>query len=435
MRFPLPVLLISAALLLAGCAGTPAPAPVTPEELSSLEAEQARSARDPDVLTRIGIRFYQGKAYQRAVDVLAAALQLRPAFNTAVYLGLSQEALGQFGPAERSYRQAGAGQVTRSQQEELNRRIASLSRARLLAEARQAIARESTFTSLPPMPNTVAVLPWSYVGTDPAMAPLGYGLAHLVVTDLSGISRLTLIERERIQAMLDEMTLVDGGRVSPATAARAGRLLRASLVLHGIVRQTADGIRLEATVVRTEDGSVQASGGAGDRTERLFALEKSVVLDLVSQMGIQLSPAEQRSLSERPTQDLQAFLAFSRGLEAESRGDFRGASGLFSAAAGRDPAFGAARRLLDLNTRLAEASGSTPASLARVASPLAVADPLARGEVLRSSVQVIVPSTGGDVDRRTRLPVANPRLPEALGQDNPSRLAIIGDILILIPRP
>jgi hypothetical protein len=48
---------------------------------------------------------------------------------------------------------------------------------------------------------------------------------------------------------------------------------------------------------------------------------------------------------------------------------------------------------------------------------------------------VIVPSTGGDVDRRTRLPVANPRLPEALGQDNPSRLAIIGDILILIPRP
>jgi hypothetical protein len=52
-----------------------------------------------------------------------------------------------------------------------------------------------------------------------------------------------------------------------------------------------------------------------------------------------------------------------------------------------------------------------------------------------SAIAVINPSTGGEVDRRTRLPVANPRLPEALGQDNPSRIAIIGELIILIPRP
>jgi hypothetical protein len=52
-----------------------------------------------------------------------------------------------------------------------------------------------------------------------------------------------------------------------------------------------------------------------------------------------------------------------------------------------------------------------------------------------SAMAVIAPSTGGEVDRRTRLPVTNPRLPEALGQDNPSRIAIIGELIILIPRP
>jgi TolB-like protein len=434
MRFSGPSILGLASLLI-GCAGRAGPAPVTPEEIGVLEAEQARFAEDPEVLTRIGIRFYEGQDYQRASDVLGAALTLRPAFTTAVYQGLSQEALGQFAEAEQSYRTAGSVRITPKQREELDHRLASLSRTRLLAEARQAIARESTLTSLPPVPNTVAVLPWTYVGANRTLEPLGYGLAHLVVTDLSSISRLTLVERERVQALLDEMALAGNGWVDPGTAARTGRLLRASHVLHGVVRETADGVRLEATIVRTSDGAVQASGGAGDRVEQLFALEKTVVLDLVGQMGIELAPAERQALTERPTQDLQAFLAFSRGLEAEGRGDFRGASALFSAAAGRDPAFGAARRLLDVNTQLAASAGSSPAALARVASPLVMMDASARGEVLRNAVQMIVPSTGGEVDRRTRLPVANPRLAEALGQDNPSRLAVIGDILILIPRP
>jgi len=423
------------ASLLTGCAGTPAPAPVTPQERQALEAEQARYRDDPEVLTRIGIRFYEGEEWRRAADVLAVAQRLRPAFTTAVYLGLSQERLGEYPAAELSYRAAGALDITPRQREELDRRLTSLSQARLVAEARQAVAREATLAGQPGGRNTVAVLPWSYVGADPSLEPLGYGLAHLVVSDLAAIEGLALVERERIQALLQELALSDAGRVDPATAARAGRLLRASHVLHGVVRQTDQGVRLEATVIRTDDGSIAASGGAGDRLDRLFALEKAVVLDLVGQMGIPLSPAEQRALTERPTQDLQAFLAFSRGLEAERRGDFRGATTLFSAAASRDPAFGAARRLLDVSSQLAAAAGSSPASLARVASPVAMMDASARGDVLRSSVQVIVPSTGGEVDRRTRLPVANPRLPEALGQDNPSKLAIIGDILILIPRP
>jgi hypothetical protein len=33
------------------------------------------------------------------------------------------------------------------------------------------------------------------------------------------------------------------------------------------------------------------------------------------------------------------------------------------------------------------------------------------------------------------MPVANPRLPEALRQDNPSRIAGLGELIILIPRP
>ena len=170
--------------------------------------------------------------------------------------------------------------------------------------------------------------------------------------------------------------------------------------MQGLVRQTRDGVRLEATILRTDDGTSEATMSAGDKLERLFAVEKTVVLGLLQQFGVRVTPAELRAITERPAQDLQAFLAASRGLEAEAR------------------------------TPL-----SNPGSLTRVASAVAPTELAARTASLMTAIAVINPSTGGEVDRRTRLPVTNPRLPEALGQDNPSRIAIIGDLIIVIPRP
>lgn len=347
-----------------------------------------------------------------ALDELAAAHAGRPTFGTALALGRAQAAAGELDAAARTYRVASQLAQGRRQRAELERALGALGRARLTAEARAAIQREAALAAEVGQPNTIAVLPWTFIGTDESLAPLSVGLAHLFITDLASIPGLTLVERERIQVMLDELAMAGEGRVDQATAARAGRLLRATRVLQGVVRQTADGVRLEAAVVRTVDGAIEATGAAGDRLTRLFAAQKAVVFDLVAQLGIPLTPAERRRLSERPTEDLQAFLAFSRGLQAAETGDYRSATRLFAFAADRDPAFGAAGRLVDVTATLASRYGA-----------------------VQSGVQGVAPSTGGVVDRRSRLPGGNSRLPEALGQDNPSKIAFVGEIIILIPRP
>lgn len=370
--------LVAGLLLAAACAGGPGPASVAP----------------------------------RSIEELAAAHASRPTFGSALALGRAQVAAGQLERAAQSYREASLLAQGRGQRAALDRALGELGRARLAVEARAAIQREAAFATEAGQPNTIAVLPWTFVGSDESLAPLSVGLAHLFITDLATIPGFTLVERERIQVMLDEMALAGEGRVDQATAARAGRLLRAARVVQGVVRQTAEGVRLEAAVVRTADGAVEASGSAGDRLTRLFALQKTVVLDLVGQLGISLTPAERRRLTDRPTEDLQAFLAFSRGLQAAETGDYRSATRLFAFAADRDPAFGAAGRLVDVTANLAS-----------------------RYDAVQSGVQGVAPSTGGVVDRRSRLPGGNSRLPEVLGQDNPSKIAFVGEIIILIPRP
>jgi TolB-like protein len=427
------------------CAQTvraPAPAPT---DVNALEARRVQSARDPDQLLDIGSAFYRAKEYARARDVFAAVLALRPgSFRARVLLGVADEGLGDQDAALDAYRRAEAMKASGEERRDLEQRLVALTRARLAAEARRAVAEERTLAATPPVPNTIAVLPWSYLGTDPAMRPLEAGLAHLIVADLSKVGRLTLLERERVQALADELQLSGTGRVEPATAARSGHLLRAARVVQGAIRETDRGaIRLDANVVSTQTAQVEATGTAADRLAELFTMEKSIVLGLLDRLGVVLSPAERRAISERPTADLQAFLAFSRGLEAEDRGNFQEATAFFRQAATRDPAFQAARERAAQSAQIGAASQMTPARLADAvqgnggaeSAPAASVD--IKAAQLRAALQGVAPSSASRLlGPGIRFPPIVPStLAEVLKQDDPAKLGAIGVILVIIPRP
>ena len=169
-----------------------------------------------------------------------------------------------------------------------------------------------------------------------------------------------------------------------------------------------------------------------------------MVLQLVERMGINLSPAERRAISERPTADLQAFLAFSRGLEAEDRGDFQEAANQFNAALQRDPNFRSARDKRAQNLQLAAAALLTPPQLAgiqqgisdRPGTPTSSQTP--RTVTLRNVISGSVPSHGGLIQTQVpggHPPVVRPPLPEALQQDDPRVPGLTGTVIIIITRP
>ncbi len=434
--------IIVASLSLIGCAPGYRSPDVSPAELPSLEAERARNPTDHQLLLRLGAAYYRAERFDRAVDVLRAAGALRPTFAGAVFLGLSFEGLGRLDSAQAAYRGAAALARSGSERSELDARLTNLTRLELAESARRAVARERELAATPPQANAVAVLPWRYLGANPDLAPLEKGITHLILTDLSKVRSLVLLERERVQAMADELRLSAAQRVEPASGARSGRLLRAARVVQGSLREETRGgnLRLDANVVATQTGAITARGGSSDRLAELFALQKRVVLDLLRQMGITLSAAERQAIAERPTADLQAFLAFSRGLDAEDRGDFATAARQFNAAATQDPSFRAARDRAAAAVRLGAAAGRPRSELVGLAGRGLMAPPGAgagRAVALQDAIDIVAPSSGGRLGRRTlaRLPMARSRLTEALRQDDPTTVGTIGEIVIVIPRP
>ncbi|MEP6473855.1 MAG: CsgG/HfaB family protein [Gemmatimonadota bacterium] len=429
-------------LLLGACGGTPAPGTVAPADLPALEAERARHPADPSVLTRIGIAYYNAKDYTRAQDALRGALAVEKGnYPATVYLGLSQEAAGNLAGARASYNTAGTLARNPAEKGEVRGLLTLLTRKDLEQAAREAVARESELSKQPPTENTIAVFPFRYLGTNPDFKPLESGLTYLVVTDLSKVNRLTLLERARVQNLVDEMKLTESGKTDPASGARSGRMLRAASVVQGTLQNgsSADRLKLDASVVATTSSTVVANGSANDDLKKLFDMEKQVVFQLLRKMNIQLTPAEQRAISERPTADLQAFLAFSNGLEAEDRGDFKAAGDAYGRAAARDPNFRAAKEHQAAVVELSGLGVSAPVALSNLGGPnVSPGDrnpPTSTGDLLHNLIGGTVPGTGHQIEIATRPPDERHNLPEVNGGGVTDPPSLTGTIIIIITRP
>jgi TolA-binding protein len=269
--------------------------------------------------------------------------------------------------------------------------------------AKLALARESTLTTLAPEPATVAVLPVTIAG-DSSLQPLSRGLAELMLTDLAMVRSLRLLERIQVGALLDEMKLGQSGRADASTAARVGRLLRAERMVQGVATIPQNGpVRMSASVVRG-DGEVRTGAEANGSFKQLLDLEKQIVFGLATELGIQLTEAERQRILRQGPKNLAAFLAYSKGLEALDRGDYRMAAAAFAAAVHADPSFQSAvehQQTAEAVPALEATPGDVSTALETVAQnpPPAALPPAAEGAL--KQVTVDVSATVGDLTTTT----------------------------------
>lgn len=179
--------------------------------------------------------------------------------------------------------------------------------------------------------------------------PLTKGITEMLITELSASPAIRVVERDRLQRLLEEQDLSRSDRVDQATAVRLGRILGAHhLLMGGFVIDPRERMRLDLRAVDVETSRVvyveTVSGKAED------------VLELIGELGrrvngrLRLPPVggDGRATPSRPSKSdqLKAVMLLSRALDEQDRGDLDGAAALYRQALEIYPGYDRARALL-----------------------------------------------------------------------------------------
>jgi TolB-like protein len=116
------------------------------------------------------------------------------------------------------------------------------------------------------------------------------GIMELLATDLAGNPKFRVVERERVQKILEEQNLTKSGAIDPATAVRVGKMLGAQYAIYGGFMNT--GKQMVLTLHSTDMETSQITNpekvqGAGDDVLALIGQASS---KMSSNMKLDVKP-------------------------------------------------------------------------------------------------------------------------------------------------
>ncbi len=201
---------------------------------------------------------------------------------------------------------------------------------------------------------TLAVIPFDRGAAAGEWDGLGTALAGMLVTDLSDVPGVRLVERERVDAVLSEVALSEQGFIDPATAVKLGHGLGADLLLLGTYSVVGGTFVLDARLVDPSNGEVRQSANATGTIAEFADAEKSLVQAVLADLDIVLAEdARLKMVGQVPTTRLDALAAYGRGAALAREGKIEDARAAYRAALEADPSFALARTgVLNLASRL-----------------------------------------------------------------------------------
>jgi len=175
------------------------------------------------------------------------------------------------------------------------------------------------------------------------LAPLSKGLADMLITDLGNLSSITIVEREKLNAVLEELKLSKSKFIDPKTAQKLGKGLAAQFILTGSYHLAGEALRIDARIVKVDSGQVAGTQKVEGKKDEFFAMEKELVELLVKTLDLKLGFSEKGKLRSNQTESFVAWSSYSAGLDAQDRGDPQKAEELFLLALKADPNYRAAK--------------------------------------------------------------------------------------------
>jgi TolB-like protein len=200
----------------------------------------------------------------------------------------------------------------------------------------------------------IAILYFDNGSDNAELSRLRKGLADMLISDLSKIKMLNVIERARLEEILKEQKLNNSKEFDASTATKVGKLLGVQYILTGAFFDLMGSMRMDARIIDVETGKIIKSEGIDGQTNTFFDLEKKLVVKIASGLNVELN-TDNKETPEAKTSSLsyETSLLYSDALDKIDKGENGKAIELLKKVLQKNPDFTPAKKALDkLNTNV-----------------------------------------------------------------------------------
>ena len=179
---------------------------------------------------------------------------------------------------------------------------------------------------------SIAVLPFNNMSGDPEQEYFSDGITEDIITDLSNISGLFVVARNTAFTY----------KGKPVKVQQVAQELGVRFILEGSVRKASSRVRVTGQLINGKDGGhVWAARFDRDLTD-IFAIQDEITRAIVEQLKVKLLPQEKESISQAPTDNVEAYTYYLRGrqfLHRHSKSYYQLARRMFAKAVELDPLY------------------------------------------------------------------------------------------------
>ena len=166
-------------------------------------------------------------------------------------------------------------------------------------------AAASPPTSVAAVPEkSIAVLPFENLSEEKANAYFADGIQDEILTRLSKIADLKVISRTSTQHY----------KSAPENLPEIARLLGVANILEGSVQKSGDAVRVNVQLIKAANDSHLWADTFDRKLTDIFSVESEVAKAIADQLRAKLSGREEQVIAAKPTDNVEAYDAYLRGL-------------------------------------------------------------------------------------------------------------------------
>jgi TolB-like protein/Tfp pilus assembly protein PilF len=166
------------------------------------------------------------------------------------------------------------------------------------------ILRRPTRSALAIVEKSIAVMPFENLSRDPDNAYFADGIQDEILTRLSKIADLKVISRTSTQHY----------KSAPENLPEIGRQLGVAHILEGSVQKSGDAVRVNVQLLKAANDSHLWADTFDRKLTDIFSVESEVAKAIADQLRAKLTGQEEQVIAAKPTDNVEAYDAYLRGL-------------------------------------------------------------------------------------------------------------------------